>query len=174
MVVTRSTASVSTNGVVQSSIGEPERSLYAIAVEQFQYAADLLNLDEGWRAILSHWSVMVQGTSQVFAAGPPVVERSLGQKTSKEDLGGAGLAVDLAGTIDNRAATEAECFALIRRFLSYLPQNVWELPPAVASTDPVERFKQTHQDYIDSKNPNAQAPPPNIGLTVFGRFGGPI
>ena len=40
------------------------------------------------RAILSHWSVMVEGTSQVFAAGPPVVERSLGQKISKEDLGG--------------------------------------------------------------------------------------
>jgi methylmalonyl-CoA decarboxylase subunit alpha len=32
---------------------------------------------------------MVKGTSQVFAAGPPVVERSLGQKISKEELGGA-------------------------------------------------------------------------------------
>ena len=42
------------------------------------------------RAILSHWSVMVKGTSQVFAAGPPVVERSLGQKITKEELGGAG------------------------------------------------------------------------------------
>ena len=41
------------------------------------------------RAILSHWSVMVKGTSQVFAAGPPVVERSLGQKITKEELGGA-------------------------------------------------------------------------------------
>ena len=54
------------------------------------------------RAILSHWSVMVKGTSQVFAAGPPVVERSLGQKITKEDLGGPEIAVDLAGTIDNR------------------------------------------------------------------------
>ena len=54
MVVTRSTASVATNGVVQSSIGEPDRSLYAIAVAQFQHAADLLQLDESWRAILSH------------------------------------------------------------------------------------------------------------------------
>ena len=39
------------------------------------------------RAILSHWSVMVKGTSQVFAAGPPVVERSLGQKIAKERSG---------------------------------------------------------------------------------------
>src|SRR4029079_624562 len=41
------------------------------------------------RAILAHWSVMVKGTSQVFAAGPPVVERSLGHKVNKEDLGGS-------------------------------------------------------------------------------------
>ena len=53
------------------------------------------------------------------------------------------LAVDVAGSIDNRAATEAECLALIRRFLSYMPQNVWELPPAVASTDPVDRCEDS-------------------------------
>jgi acetyl-CoA carboxylase carboxyltransferase component len=91
------------------------------------------------RAILSHWSVMVDGTSHVFAAGPPVVERSLGQKISKEDLGGPEIAVDHAGTIDNRVATEDECFAEVRRFLSYLPSNVWEQPPTIPSDDPTER-----------------------------------
>ena len=91
------------------------------------------------RAILSHWSVMVDGTSQVFAAGPPVVERSLGQKITKEDLGGPEIAVDHAGTIDNRVATEDECFAGVRRFLSYMPSNVWEQPPSLATTDPVDR-----------------------------------
>ncbi len=91
------------------------------------------------RAILSHWSVMVKGTSQVFAAGPPVVERSLGQKIDKEALGGAQVAVDTAGTIDNAAESEAQCFAMIRRYLSYMPRNVWELPPAAACDDPVDR-----------------------------------
>ena len=51
--------------------------------------------------------------------------------------------MDVAGTIDNRAETEAECFALIRRFLSYMPQNVWELPPAAASSDPVDRCEES-------------------------------
>ncbi len=87
------------------------------------------------RAILAHWSVMVKGTSQVFAAGPPVVERSLGQKIDKEALGGAAVAVDMAGTIDNAAQSEAECFAMIRRYLSYMPQSVWELPPVVDTGD---------------------------------------
>jgi acetyl-CoA carboxylase carboxyltransferase component len=91
------------------------------------------------RAILSHWSIMVDGTSQVFAAGPPVVERSLGQKITKEELGGPQLAVDLAGTIDNRVPSEEACFAEIKRFLSYMPSNVWELPPVIAADDPLDR-----------------------------------
>jgi len=94
------------------------------------------------RAILSHWSVMVKGTSQVFAAGPPVVERSLKQKITKEELGGPAVAVDAAGTIDNVAVSEAECFAMIRRFLSYLPQNVWQLPPVVEAGDPAARAEE--------------------------------
>ncbi len=49
-----SPTAIATNGTVQSSIGEPERSLYDIAVEQFHIAADILHLDPGWRAILTH------------------------------------------------------------------------------------------------------------------------
>jgi acetyl-CoA carboxylase carboxyltransferase component len=94
------------------------------------------------RAILSHWSVMVQNTSHVFAAGPPVVERSLRQKITKEDLGGPGVAVDMAGTIDNVAASEAQCFEMVRRYLSYMPQNVWHLPPVIDAGDPVNRAEQ--------------------------------
>jgi len=45
---------IATNGAVQSSIGEPGRSLHDIAVEQFHLAADILGLDAGWRAILTH------------------------------------------------------------------------------------------------------------------------
>ena len=91
------------------------------------------------RAILSHWSVMVAGTSQVFAAGPPVVERSLGQKLTKEELGGSRVAVDTAGTIHDVAKSEDECIAMIRRFLSYMPQNVWQLPPVGPRDDLPER-----------------------------------
>ena len=94
------------------------------------------------RAILSHWSVMVKGGSQVFAAGPPVVQRSLGEKVTKEELGGSKMAVDTAGTIDNSAESEADAFRMIRRYLSYMPQNVWELPPVLPCDDPVERREE--------------------------------
>lgn len=94
------------------------------------------------RAILSHFSVMVRGTSQIFAAGPPVVKRSLGEDVDKERLGGAAVAVDVAGTVDNAAATEDEAFAQIRRFLSFMPTNVWQLPPVVACDDPADRREE--------------------------------
>jgi acetyl-CoA carboxylase carboxyltransferase component len=94
------------------------------------------------RAILAHWSVMVKDSSQVFAAGPPVVERSLRQKVTKEELGGAAVAVAAAGTIDDVAESEEQCFAMIRRFLSYLPQNVWALPPVVDACDPPGRAEE--------------------------------
>ncbi|EKF43234.1 propionyl-CoA carboxylase [Nitratireductor indicus C115] len=91
------------------------------------------------RAILSHFSIMVRGKSQIFAAGPPVVRRSLGQDIDKEELGGAHVAVDMAGTIHNAADSEEGAFEQIRRFLSFMPQNVWELPPVTGCDDPVDR-----------------------------------
>ncbi|MPZ45904.1 MAG: propionyl-CoA carboxylase [Betaproteobacteria bacterium] len=100
------------------------------------------------RAILSHWSIMVKGTSQIFAAGPPVVERAFGNKITKEQLGGTKIAVDTAGTIDNLAADEADCLRQIRGFLSYMPQNVWELPPQSRCGDPVDRCEDELADII--------------------------
>jgi acetyl-CoA carboxylase carboxyltransferase component len=94
------------------------------------------------RAILSHWSVMVKGSSQIFAAGPPVIERSMGQKVNKEDLGGYKMAVETAGTVDNAAENEADAFLQIRHFLSYMPQNVWELPPVTCCDDPADRSEE--------------------------------
>lgn len=94
------------------------------------------------RAILSHWSVMVEDSSQVFAAGPPVVARSLGQTVDKEELGGYRVAVDTAGTIDNAANSEATALEMIRRYLSYMPTSVWELPPWVDTEDDPDRAEE--------------------------------
>ena len=58
---------------------------------------------------------------------------------TKNALGGAAVAVDAAGTIDNVADNEEDCLAQIRRFLAYMPQNVSELPPEVACDDPADR-----------------------------------
>jgi acetyl-CoA carboxylase carboxyltransferase component len=100
------------------------------------------------RAVVSHFSVMIRGQSQIFSAGPPIVERALNRKVTREELGGAKIAVDTAGTVDNAADSEAECIAQVKRFLSFLPQNVWSLPPAIECADPPSRREAQLLDIV--------------------------
>lgn len=118
------------------------------------------------RAILSHFSVMVQGSSQIFAAGPPVVKRSLGQTISKEDLGGPAVAVNKSGAIHNVAETEEDALEQIKRFLSFMPQNVWELPPVLAVDDPVERCEQALLDIVPAKRTRPYDMKKLVGLVI--------
>lgn len=118
------------------------------------------------RAILSHWSVMVKGTGQIFAAGPPVVERAFGHRLRKDELGGTKVAVDTAGTIDNVAESEQDCFDQIRRFLSFMPQNVWQLPPQVACDDPVDRCEDALASIVPRSNRQAYNMKKLVGMIV--------
>jgi acetyl-CoA carboxylase carboxyltransferase component len=92
------------------------------------------------RVCASHYSLMAKGTAQLFAAGPPVVAR-VGENVTKEELGGSSIHAK-NGTIDDEVATEAEAFARARRFLSYLPSSVHELPPRVHTDDPAARASE--------------------------------
>lgn len=89
------------------------------------------------RVCASHYSIMVRGSSQLFAAGPPVVAR-VGQTLTKEELGGSHIHAK-NGTIDDEVTTEAEAFARARRFLSYLPSSVYELAARQPTNDRADR-----------------------------------
>ncbi len=91
------------------------------------------------RVIGSHFSVMIKERSYVFAAGPPVVKQGLGQEVTKEELGGSQMHTRHSGVVNNAADTEAEALDQVRRFLSYLPRHVWELPPRGAARDDPQR-----------------------------------
>ncbi len=83
----------------------------------------------------SHFSVMVKGMAQVFAGGPPVVKRGIGEDVHKEALGGAEVHTRQSGIVTNAAGSEEDAFAQVRRFLSFMPTNVWSLPPRLSSED---------------------------------------
>ncbi len=97
------------------------------------------------RVVSSHYSLMVKDLAQLFIAGPPVVAQ-LGEYRTKEELGGSAIHTR-NGAVDDEVASEAEAFARARRFLSYMPSSVYELPaqsfdPAPGSAavaDPVDR-----------------------------------
>ena len=91
------------------------------------------------RMAFAHFSIMVKDTSVVFAGGPPVVERALGIEVSKEELGGYQVHVYKSGLVDNLAEDEADCLGQIRRFLSYLPSNVWQQPQRTPPDDDPNR-----------------------------------
>lgn len=93
------------------------------------------------RLVASHFSVMVE-TAQVLIAGPKVVERALGETLTKEELGGADIHAK-SGVIDNVAASEDDALADITRFLSFLPDNVWSLPPCLTPTDDRDRMNES-------------------------------
>src|SRR5919205_2114323 len=91
------------------------------------------------RLAASHYSIMTK-SSAMFVAGPPAVKR-LGQDLSKQELGGADIQTR-AGGIDHAVETEEEAFECARRFLSYLPSSVYDLPPSTPCTDDPERSEE--------------------------------
>jgi acetyl-CoA carboxylase carboxyltransferase component len=94
------------------------------------------------RVAASHFSVMVRGSSQLFVAGPPVVNRAFGGEVEKEELGGSHIHAHVSGAVDNEVSNEQEAFDHIRRFLSYLPSSVWEAPPVIGPADDPERREE--------------------------------
>jgi acetyl-CoA carboxylase carboxyltransferase component len=90
-------------------------------------------------ALLMDFVVMVRG-SAMFSAGPPLVEAAIGEKVSKEELGGAQMHTAESGVAHNLAENEADAFAMVRRYVSYFPQNAWQRPPAVEETDGERRL----------------------------------
>jgi acetyl-CoA carboxylase carboxyltransferase component len=90
------------------------------------------------RAVMAHLNVLVEGAGQLFVAGPPVVKHATGEDLTKEELGGADVH-RRSGAVDRIVASEAEAFAVLKQFLSYLPSSVDSLPPVGSTSDPVDR-----------------------------------
>lgn len=123
---------------------EPRFRIIADAMAQVPIASAALGPVAGFpagRLVASHFSVMARGTSQVMIGGPALVERALGRKLSKEELGGSEVH-SRSGIVDNVAEDEAEALAQIRQFLSYLPSSVWQRSPRSACDDPAERMEE--------------------------------
>jgi acetyl-CoA carboxylase carboxyltransferase component len=98
------------------------------------------------RLVTSHYSVMVKELSQVFVAGPPVAKH-VGEDVTKEELGGSWMHTR-NGAVDDEVATEDDALANARRFLSYLPPNVYELPPRGPVEDDPERRESFLLDIV--------------------------
>ena len=102
---------------------------------------------------LTDFTLMMEGTSYMFLTGPKVVKTVTGEDVSQEDLGGASVHSTRSGVTHFTASTEEEGLALIRKLLSYIPQNNLEEPPYVDCTDPIDRLEDSLNEIVpDSPN----------------------
>ena len=102
---------------------------------------------------LTDFTLMMEGTSYMFLTGPKVVKTVTGEDVTAEDLGGASVHSTKSGVTHFTAATEEEAMALIRKLLSYIPQNNLEEAPQTECTDPIDRLEDSLNEIIPD-NPN--------------------
>src|SRR5690554_1099943 len=116
------------------------------------------------RVTTSHYSVMVKDTSQMFIAGPPVVAR-IGQDLDKNELGGSAIHTR-NGVCDDEVASEEEAFLRVRRFLSYLPRSVHELPPRVEPRAPASDDYEWLRNVVPKDNRSVYKMRPIVNALV--------
>ena len=102
---------------------------------------------------LTDFIIMSKDTSYMFVTGPKVVKTVTGEIVTDEQLGGASVHGSKSGVSHFVAEDEQEGVLLIRKLISYLPQNNLEDPALVLCTDPINRLEDELNSIIPD-NPN--------------------
>ena len=108
-------------------------------------------------APMSDFVIMVKDHAAMFTAGPPLVEASLAEKVTKEDLGGSAVHAEVSGIADNVAADVDSALELTRKYLSYFPSNAWSRAP-LADPDTSVAAPRSLDSLLDVVPPNPRIP----------------
>ena len=90
--------------------------------------------------------------------GPAVIKAVTGEEVTSEALGGAATHNNISGNAHFMAADEQECFAQIRKVLSYLPLNNLDDAPDKPTNDAVDRADPSLRETVPTN--------PNVGYDV--------
>src|SRR5487761_982108 len=88
---------------------------------------------------ITDFVLMVDKTSYMFITGPDVIKTVTLEEVTKDQLGGAMTHNETSGVAHFAARDDADCLAMIRELLSFLPSNNLNDPPRRACHDPAER-----------------------------------
>ena len=89
---------------------------------------------------LADFVPMVKDTSSMSLGGARLVKAATGEDVTDHDMGGSQVHCYESGVGDNEVESDADCIALVRRFLSYLPSSNTESPPVLDGGDPGDRM----------------------------------
>ncbi|MBW9209144.1 acyl-CoA carboxylase subunit beta [Mumia sp. zg.B21] len=79
---------------------------------------------------VTDFTVMVDGTSNMFITGPDVIKTVTGEDVTMEELGGARTHNTKSGNAHYMGADEEDAIEYVKGLLSFLPQNNMEDAPA--------------------------------------------
>jgi propionyl-CoA carboxylase beta chain len=102
---------------------------------------------------ITDFIVMVKQTSYMFVTGPDVIKTVTHEDVTKEDLGGAMTHNEKSGVAHFAVNDDAECIALIRELLSFMPGNNLDDPPRKPTEDPADREDES-LDTLVPASPN--------------------
>jgi acetyl-CoA carboxylase carboxyltransferase component len=88
---------------------------------------------------ITDFVAMTRGTSYMFLTGPKVVKQVTREDVTTEQLGGADVHATKSGVTHFVAANEDEALGIVRKLLSYCPQNYQEKTPIQPCSDPIDR-----------------------------------
>ncbi len=94
---------------------------------------------QAYSPALMDFIFMVEKTSYMFIAGPPLVEAVVFTKTTNEELGGPAVHGTVSGVSDLTAADDKDCLDRTKALLSYLPPNCNQQPPRREPSDDPQR-----------------------------------
>jgi methylmalonyl-CoA decarboxylase subunit alpha len=112
---------------------------------------------------LTDFVVMTKKNSYMFLTGPRVVKTVTGEVINEMDLGGAVTHGTKSGVTHFVAEDEEEGILLIRKLLSYLPQNNLEDPPLTHCDDPIDRL----EDELNSIIPESPNKPYDVKDVIY-------
>lgn len=111
---------------------------------------------------LTDFIFMVRNSSYMFVTGPEVVKAVTQEEVSFEDLGGATVHSENSGVCHVVADSEADTLYLIRKMLSYLPQNNMEDPLFIPTDDDSLRMEES----LDTMVPDDPSKPYDIRSVI--------
>jgi propionyl-CoA carboxylase beta chain len=88
---------------------------------------------------ITDFILMTRDTSYMFVTGPDVIKTVTHEEVTKQELGGAMTHNATSGVAHFISRDDADCCAMIRELLGFLPSNNMEDPPRRATNDPSDR-----------------------------------
>jgi propionyl-CoA carboxylase beta chain len=104
---------------------------------------------------VTDFTIMVDGTSNMFITGPDVIKTVTGEDVTMEELGGARTHNTKSGNAHYMASDEDDAIEYVKTLLGFLPQNNLDEAPAYAEeADPAPSEEDLVLDALIPDSPN--------------------